>query len=74
MSKKKREEFLAAATLLADQLTALDDEISVPDVEQLLRDAGSDPDALCGRFHLALRDVESRLWAKGKHPLPTSVT
>jgi hypothetical protein len=68
MSKRQREEFLAAATQLAEQLSALDDELSVSDLKAVLRECGSDPDGLLDRFHTAIRDMESRLWAKGKTP------
>jgi hypothetical protein len=68
MSRRQQEEFLAAATDLANRFASGDDDLTVPEIKDLLRDSGSDTEALLGRFHGAVKELESKLWERGKTP------
>lgn len=68
MSRKRREEFLAEAARLADELDQQDESLSSDEIDAALREIDCDPLELEGQLHRVAKDIESRMWAKGKKP------
>jgi hypothetical protein len=68
MSKRKREEFVAAILEMADRIDDLDQGLSDAEVDEVLEEGGCDPRNSWNQFLSRAKVLESDLWAKGVEP------
>jgi hypothetical protein len=73
MARKQLERLLSEVAALADRLSEVDDALSAAELDEHLRETGSDPAALRRRLHEGVRTIMARLSEAGK-PVPRYLT
>jgi len=68
MSRRKREELVAAILEMADRIDDLDQGLNDAEVDEVLEEGGCDPTKSWGKFVSRAKVLESDLWAKGVEP------
>lgn len=69
MARKQLEQLLSEVAALADRLSEVDDALSPAELDEHLRDGGSEPAALRQRLHEGVGTIMDRLRDTGK-PVP----
>lgn len=73
MTRKQLERLLSEVAALGDRLSEVDEALSAGELDEHVREAGSDPAALKRRLHEGVKRIVARLSEAGK-PVPRYLT